>query len=332
MSFASAQSQIASFGERIVEGEASTSKIWLRNSDGAVIEVNRADGAERILTREGVIALEHVGTQLLALNETSAGATSYGIVDLLSGSTVGPTLDLRAPLALLASEESIVVLDSDAIYVLEAGAWRRQPLSAELRSAPQVSVAATSSGKIYVGYNFGEWGGGLQAIDAATGVVTEVRRIEGQLCGGMLNPACNPVTAVARDRSHADCVLAAIGLSHMMLNDGRVLRVCDDTVDVVFSKEIPIEPAPEGYVRVQLPGTWPLFDLVTTADGWAAVSQGRIFMASGPTVTSVRMPSLRAWHSIQMAELRSDLIVVRTDLNWSVSTSGYTPLLIEVSP
>jgi hypothetical protein len=162
--------------------------------------------------------------------------------------------------------------------------------------------------------------------------VTEVQRVDGQLCGGILNPSCHPVTAVARDHTHNDCVLAAIGLSHMMLNDGRVLRVCDSTVDVVFSEEVPIEPAPEGYIRVQLPGTWPLFDLVSTADGWAAASQGRIFAASGGTVTSIQIPSLRALGPIQVAELRSNLIVVRTDLNWSVSTSGYTPLLIEVSP
>jgi len=335
MLITSASAQVtdgALLGERIVEGEASPSKIWLRNAAGAVIEFSRSDGSQRVLARDGVIDLTRRGTQLLGLGRTRASEHNYHVLDLVANVAIAPPLTIRAPLALLVSEEEVVIVASDAVYFLENAVWRAQALDRSLRSAPQISVASTTSGKIYVGYNFGEWGGGLQEIDARTGAVSEVQRVDSELCGGVLNRSCHPITAVVRDRGRPNCILASVGLAHMGLHEGRVLRVCDSAVEVIFEENVPQQTAPPGYMIVQLPGTWPLFDLVTTSQGWAAVSQGRIFIAAGSAVASIPTPPLRQWNSLQMAELDNNLIVVRTDLNWGVSASGYTPLLIEVAP
>jgi hypothetical protein len=51
------------------------------------------------------------------------------------------------------------------------------------------------------------------------------------LCAGPLNGGCDPVTGVVPDPDHPQCVLASIGLSHMLMQ-GRIIRACPGRVDL----------------------------------------------------------------------------------------------------
>lgn len=77
-------------------------------------------------------------------------------------------------------------------YLYELGSGRSKPL----KHWPAEAVLVTPK-HVFVGYNAGEFGGGLQRIDRTTGIVSNIDDIDGDLCGGNLNPACDPVNGLA---------------------------------------------------------------------------------------------------------------------------------------
>src|SRR6185295_4620401 len=149
-----------------------------------------------------------------------------------------------APLALLENAGAPAVLSQKAVHYLASdNRWRVIELNGKLRSGVQVSAASPEEGgTIYLGFDIGEWGGGLQQIDLKTGVVNEIeRRDTKNLCGGPLNRECDPVTGLIPDRGNKSCVLASIGLVHMFSSNGRILRICG--AQVTLLTEIPIKAA-----------------------------------------------------------------------------------------
>jgi hypothetical protein len=319
-------------GGRWVEGLATHDRLWLRSEDGAVVEIDRASHAQHVLASSGVIDMARKDQQLLVLRRSSGRTNVYEIVDLTGRGPSSPLLRTGAqPIALFAGGASIVLTQS-ALFRLDGGNWRKVALSEPLRRAPQIAIASNSAGTIYIGFNRGEWGGGMQAVDETTGMVSEVRRIDGDVCNGPLGQECDPVTGLVRDPSRPECVLASVGLSHF-LADGRILRVCGKGVEVVFSETIPPPPGsdrPKTDGSRQPVSTWPFFGLASTTDGWAAVSYGRLFVSSAGTVTSRDTPAPEKWQDLYVAPLADDLMAVVTDLNAGMSLSGYTPLLVSV--
>ena len=92
---------------------------------------------------------------------------------------------------------------------------------------------------IFVGFNVGEFGGGLRRIDRKTGDVAAIDSNEsGDLCGGPLNSECDPVTGIETIPWKPDCVAVAIGLNHF-LSHGRIVEVCDGRVRRLYVKSYP---------------------------------------------------------------------------------------------
>ena len=310
-------------GERLVEGVATPRRLWLRNSKGAVVAFDLDPGARRVLVREGVVDLHLRQGRPIGLQSDYGG---YLVQDLLTGRSLSPRLvSAEAPMALIAGP-TWALLTHRTLHVLENDVWRTKPLSAPLRGGRQTATAVDRSGRIYVGSNMGEWGGGLQRIEPRTGAVEEIRRVDGDPCKGPLGKECDPVTGLVPDPSRPDCMLASVGLSHFLAH-GRILRVCDDAVEVVFSQPLPVS-SENDFAQF---GSWPFFGLAKTPDGWVAVSKGRLFRASPDGVTQSELPRLEPWHGLGMARVGRELLVLRTDVNWGQSLSGYTPLLVPVS-
>jgi hypothetical protein len=310
---------------RWVEGFATRDHLWLRNAAGALVQIDRASHARRVLASDRVIDAARSEGHLLILRRAER-ANAYDLVDLSAGARAFPRLQTAdPPIALLAASErddkGPVVLAHGALFRLVEGSWRKTALSAPLRWAAQIAVASDAAGTIYVGLNSGKFGGGLQAVDPSTGAVTEVQRTDAGVCAGPLGPECDPVTGVIRDKSRPNCVLASVGLSHYEAH-GRILEVCDGSVEVVFSEAIPGRESPE---------TWPFFGLAAKPDGWAAASESRLFVSKDGAVTSSAMPMPERWGGgLQVLALGDDLVAVVTDVNAGVSLSGDTPLLVSV--
>jgi hypothetical protein len=97
-------------------------------------------------------------------------------------------------------------------------------------------------GFLYVGRNAGEFGGGLLRYPLAGGRGSFVEASgRGNVCGGLLNKDCDPVTGLAADPAHPECILAAVGLVHFM-PQGSVVRVCPDGIALAYAKPYTLEP------------------------------------------------------------------------------------------
>jgi len=235
-----------------------------------------------------------------------------------------------APLALMSCAGSPAVLSGQMVrYLANDETWHVVQLKGKLRSGVAVSAASPQEGEsIYVGFNVGEWGGGLQRIDLKTGAVADIeRRDTKDLCAGPLNRECDPVTGVIPDPREKACVLASVGLVHMFHSNGRILRVCG--TDVALVSEILI-PGDKGNSS-KWGRTGAFYGLAPSSEGgfWGITYRALYrFDAAGKTEKEYTLPKLESVSGIHLSRALPNVIVLQTDLNWAVSTSGYTPLIV----
>lgn len=313
-------------GERLVDGVATKATLWLKNDRGAVVAFDRATGARTVVATDGVFGLVRVGGVTAALKKVDGEPGQLAVLDLNTGKLLTPPV--QGPVAVLArAGEDWVVLGKDAVLRSNGGPWRRQPYQPFARPRFGVIVmAAVADGSVYTGYNMGEWGGGLWRLAPGSDRFVEINGGKG--CEDELSSVCNPVTGLIRDPARPDCVLAAVGLSHMFSHRGRIMRVCGETAQQVFRK--PVEPSGDANEIVMTGNSWPLFGLIASPGGWTAVTRGRLVVSKNGQADVIPAPELKPWAGLMLAET-DGVILVPTDVNWGMSVSGYTPLLIPVT-
>ncbi|MBI1407881.1 MAG: hypothetical protein GC145_17340 [Caulobacter sp.] len=303
-------------GRSIRAGAADPGRLWLLGESGRIVLFDRQRGRERVLDGPYQDLLRD-GPRLWALQRGEAGEAAR-IVELTGGTDrVTPPLP-GAPTRLFLTPEGPGVLTTEVVAVPGHDGWRLTRPDDRLgdrwtapRGGPSALLA--QRGRLLVGFNHGEWGGGLRAIDLATGAVSRVEDRGGSdPCGGLLNAACLPVTGAIPDPGQAGCALVSGGLAHMGLQIGRVLRVCGDHITLVYSAPVPADP------RLALPGaTWPFSGLAPLGDGWIASSgDQRLFIASGGTVENRPMPALHDWAGLKIADADPRFIVVMQACCW----------------
>ena len=157
-------------------------------------------------------------------------------------------------------------------------------------------------------------------IEIAKGVSERVERRDNG-CEGPLNSACNPVTAVIPDPTDGRCVIASIGLRHIVLELGRVLRVCGTSVSVISELPCARQP-PNGHCSLGI------FGLARDSTGFWTVSGGALYHFRGDTIDQHEsIPKLQHRAGIAYSEAIPGLLIVSTDINWRKSVSGPTPLI-----
>lgn len=216
----------------------------------------------------------------------------------------------------------LLLLTAWNVYLQQPdGAWRKVHLDSTLSPYYQTPFAATGDGFIYVGFNFGEWGGGLKRINVKTGRVERIekeeKRNKDDICAGPLNTACDPVTGLIRDPENPSCVLASIGLRHLVLNRGRLLRVCGKDVE-----PLSFDSTNENEGKA-------IFDLIPAKNGyWIVTGESIYHFVPGQKRERLKLPEkLRRVSGVLINDEIPGVIVVATDINWALSTSGYTPLI-----
>ena len=226
---------------------------------------------------------------------------------------------------------SAVLTTAAVIVEVRDGDWRRRAIHGVSRfGSLQPSVAWTSDGNLYVGANRGEWGGSLWRVSLTTGRVTEViSRKEDEPFQGPFNPGLDPVTAVVRDPVDGRCVLAAIGLSHMMWH-GRILRVCGDSLAVMFQESCPVEPGANPTFQRQC--TVPVFGLAGNKDGvWAVTPVAALRFDHDTVAERHPLPKLDDMGSVLASREIPGVLLVATAINWRASLSGMTPLIAVIN-
>ncbi len=279
----------------------------------------------------GVLDIKRIGTDLWVLRQSESSKQEYMLSVVKNGSLEDlghfASSDEDEPITVINSGGTPAVLSEKSIHVFsQGGSWSSTRLKGQLRMGAQIAVATTSLGSsAYIGINRGEWGGGLQRIDLRTGEVASVeRRDTKDMCGGPLNSDCDPVTGVIPDPQNEGCVLAAIGLVHF-LSHGRILRVCGEQVSVIFENS---ETSEDNGRNLKV--TEAFYGLASADKGFCAITPGSLyrFGADGNKQGRYPLPKLEPVSGVYMNRDLPGLIVVRTDVNWAVSLSGYTPLIV----
>jgi len=300
-------------GQALIEGVGTAQHLWIRGASGKVVRFDRATG-ERFVAAEDVVDILADGTHLWALIALTDNESV--VRDLRQPEVAQRRVSFQgSPVALFSTGAGPGVLTTTTVLLPAATGWSLRPTAGALDRRAHVS--ALTGGTLFVGYNRGEWGGGLRRIDVSTGTVSFVREPGNALCEGRLNPECRPVVGIVPDPLQPECILVGASLAHLSARKGEVLGVCGDTITSVFEDPLPVIPNS----IVSRPGqTWPFDSLVAIDEGWLAVGQDRFARSIRGVVAMGDVPVLQAWAGLRISDEIDDVIFVEGACCWGSET------------
>jgi hypothetical protein len=226
------------------------------------------------------------------------------------------------------AEGRITLLTSRRLIDIDGGRQNAVWLSGEL-SRGRITSTFGTSGEFFVGFNAGEWGGGLRRIDRRNGKITIVERnTSGELCGGPLNTACDPVNGIAAEPWKPNCIVAAVGLVHLTPH-GRLVEVCGDQVQRLYFR-------PHGENRIASRdksdepfSTVAFFGLARDGDTLLAAGiDGLHEIGPGGIVRIIPLPPFKEVGGVRVSFDVPKFVLVLTNVNQRRSISGAVPLLV----
>lgn len=148
---------------------------------------------------------------------------------------------------IFACKKEIIVLSVASImrYPLDKKEWKQVSLSEYLSYIDEISVAITSSGMIYLGYYYGEFGGKLIRISIETGQVEDLEwaikmfsklELFGQ--NGEIQVFSNtysmPVTGIIVNPLNPDKIIYSLGLQHCGFDDGGIFHLHETDKELIL--------------------------------------------------------------------------------------------------
>jgi hypothetical protein len=296
-------------GRGIAEGFATEESLWLRGYSRNIVRLDRSSG-KRVTVATGVIDMLVDGPRLWAL--VAVNDNESVVRDLRDSAWPERRVYFEGTaLALFSTPDGPGVLTNEKVLLPAADRWSRHRLAGLVTTTTGVSPLTDDA--LFLGYNHGEWGGGLRRIDVLTGAVSIVKEPDVAMCEGMLDPECAPVVGVIADLETPGCVLVGTSLAHLSLRRGEILRICGDAISLAFRDPLPVEPLS----IVNRPGqSWPFDSFFALSDGWVAVGQERFARAQDGAVTIQDIPDLHAWSGLQVSEPRDGMIFLEAACCW----------------
>ena len=205
-------------------------------------------------------------------------------------------------------------------------------LTEPLRSPRLTSAIHPTEDAVFVGFNAGEWGGGMRRIDRATGRLTRIERnATGGLCDGPLNTDCDPVHAIVTLPWKPRCVAAAIGLIHMSAH-GRLVEICPDGIAQMFAAAADVDPLDSQAAAEAAEGRYgsvAFFGLTVVGDGLIAAGHNGLYeIAADGRSSHQPWPRFQDVDGVLVSFARPDVILVITGINARASLSGGVPLMV----
>lgn len=252
----------------IREGAADARHLWLLGQTGLVVQVDRRTGDRRVVARDVTDLLAEQGrVWALVTYQRPAWAVRMpgdmaGLQDLTQADAELVSIhSVGEPVALLAmGRDRPGVLTSESVLTPEEDRWSRTMLAAAIPGF--ASAAHDGQGSVYVGYNLGEWGGGLRRIDLSTGAI---QFVSATAAGQRLQSA--PIIALATYPGRPGCIIVAEGLQHLGLRRGSVSSLCGDQVEEFVVRERSTVLPSEG-------DAGGIDGFVTSNNGWVVVQGG----------------------------------------------------------
>jgi len=183
-----------------------------------------------------------------------------------------------------------------------------------LRALHPITSVLVTSESLFVGFNAGEWGGGLQRIDRKTGKVAIIGRNRG------------PVNGIAVSPWNSNCLVVAIGLVHFSPR-GRIVEICGDVVRPMYLK--PYGPQPSATSQRGEPfSTVAFFGLVREVDAlWASGIDGIYRIGQDGAAQLTPLPTFKRVGSVFVSFDFPRLVLALTDVNRRRSISGRVPII-----
>jgi hypothetical protein len=236
-----------------------------------------------------------------------------------------------ALLAITCTDPLPLLVTSRRLIRLGTGTAETLALSETLRGSLVRTVVHAAPDAVFVGFNSGEWGGGVKRIDRRTGKVSLIERNStGDLCGGPLNTKCDPVHGIAAVPWRPDCVAAAIGLSHMMIH-GRIARICGQDVDQLTAQpadRLTRDPKKLSEMATGGYGAVGFFGLAARGDALIGAGHDGVYRIEQPgNVSFRRWPRFRRIGGLLVSFEDPDAVFVATGMNGRASVGGLAPLM-----
>lgn len=309
----------------ISAAQVSGRALWIATDDGTLMSLDVDTGAHHSRVSENVVSIAKAHRHIWLLRAVPSGRVSVAqVVDGAARDVAQYVPDADdVPITLFVRDESVTVLSTTSVRLFAGGRWSVRRLTTPMRSLGNVVVGAPHMGDdLYLGFDRGEWGGGVVRIDTATGAVSGLAQAgERSYCNWSLAAACGPTTAIIADPQHSDCVIVAQGLVHFSPSGG-ILRVCGDTFTQLYEHQY--QAANQNPYSA---GTIPFFALMPTPRGFLAAGAGKLYRFEGGEPTVSDAPRLRRRGQIWLAEDRANRVVlVGTEVRRRYSVSGFSIL------
>lgn len=310
-------------------------QLWLLTDAGILSSIvdGRSDRAEAALPEPALDLWSNDGRPAV-ITCLRDSCTDWTLRERIAGQwTVAAKVSSQGdrPLAVSGAGGMTTLLTSRRVIEIVGDKQRAIELSRPLRARPIASVHITPA-SIFVGFNAGEWGGGLQRIDRQTGEVSTIERnASGQLCDGTLNTECDPVNGIATEPWKPECVVIAIGVVHLGAQRGRIAEICGDDVRRLYAKPYGRQLADRDTV---LKPTEPFPSIAFFGSArwgntlWAVGTDGLYQIGPDGATQSSSLPPFKQIGGLSVSFDLPDFVLVLTEVNQRWSVSGKTPILV----
>ncbi|MDB5429867.1 MAG: hypothetical protein JWP35_983 [Caulobacter sp.] len=310
--------------------------LWALSEGGALSRIDLAGRTRTVVISADVTDLRKVGGRVTILYGAGKARrlAAWDGQRFVDGPPPGNWGD-DAPWMIVSGGPTPVLLSATR-------AWKQRPdgrwLSVRLQLPQSTggmwtsSLVSTDGRLAYIGVDRGEWGGGLLRISLATGKGEWAGRscLTGNLDADNCKPAQGAlfegVHGIIADPDHPGCLLAAMGLSHMM-SSGALVRLCGDRPVIALRHKVELPPPPPGYQNVGGDGDEAFFGLAASSHGgWWAVTQMAAYHEPGGA--RVLMPTpFDNIGGVRLGRLGPGAVFVVTMSRAHKSLAGATPLL-----
>ena len=308
-------------------------RLWLLHDDGLLVSL-KIDQAipEKAAINGRVSAICKSGSNLVAVVEGNrkrwtlkrhvAGQWNYI-------ASVPMESDRLAALDCSNEEIGVTILTDKRLLDVSGSNVRQLNLKNKISSPLTNGIALTSGDVVWVGFNAGEWGGGLSHINRASGKVENVEyNKSGNLCGGPLNTACDPINGIVTSPAKPSCVIAAVGLVHMMAH-GRIVEICSKSVRRLYFKPLDPQPPHNQLDDGEPSSTVAFFGLARAGDTIWAVGIDGLYRFDGTTAPQFQpLPKFENRGGYFVSFDVPEIVLVMTDVNQRTSLSGASPIIL----
>lgn len=316
----------------VVRAVFADERLWLLLIDGTLASMSQTDSTVGPVALKGkvqdickskdrLIAVVTDADDRWLVQEHSSGDWSVK-------ATISADGEVPVALACPDQTDQIIIVTNRRLVTVQEGGTRSVRLAGEVQSGLVNAVAFAEGGKVWVGLNAGEWGGGLWRIDVKSGTVEAVERNRsGDLCGGPLNGGCDPVNGITSAPWDRSCVVAAIGLVHFM-SHGRLIEVCDTDIRRIYFKPLAPQP-PRGTLDDGEPSsTVAFYGLARSGRTVWAVGLDGLYGFSGEREPEFRpLPKFENRAGYLVSFEVPGVVLVMTGANQRAALSGSVPIM-----